>query len=250
MTLVLVGSARGAPGATTLAVAVAAWLEHSVLVEADPDGGVLAVRHRLGREPGLITLAAGQPPAGETLLDHAQRLPGGLPVVVSPESAERAAHLWRAAAPALVRALSASHDVPVVVDVGRLGPDSPALALVPAASLVIVVARPSAEQLLAAADRLRAVSRLNEHVSIALVGDGPYSASDARTELGCDVIGTIAYDQRAAEALAGSGGIRHLGRSALLRSGRGLAAEIARRSGITVASTARADGAPLEGARQ
>lgn len=250
MTLVLVGSARGAPGATTLAVTVAAWLERAVLVEADPDGGVLAVRHRLGREPGLVTLAAGQPSAGERLLDHAQRLRGGLPVVVSPESAERAAHLWRTAGTTVVGILSADHDAPVVVDVGRLRPASPALALAPAASLVIVATRPTADELLAAADRARAIGRLNEHVSIALVGEGPYSTSDVAGELGCDVIGTIAHDLRAADALAGGGSTRQLVRSALLRSARGLAEEIARRSGIPAASSARTDGAPLEGARR
>jgi hypothetical protein len=250
VTLVVVGSARGAPGATTLALAITAWLEDAVLVEADPDGGVLAIRHGLGREPGLVTLAAGQPSAGETLLDHAQRLPGGLPVVVAPESAERATHLWGTAGPALVRMLSAVHDVPVVVDIGRLGPASPARALLPTASLVVVVARPTADQLLAATDRTRAVSGVNDQVAIALVGEGPYSASDVSGELGCEVLGAIATDARAAGALAGSGTIRHLARSALLRSARGLAEEIARRCGVPAAATTRTDGAPLEGARR
>lgn len=250
MSLVVVGSARGAPGATTLALAVTAWLEEAVLVEADPDGGVLAIRHGLGREPGLVTLAAGQPSAGETLLDHAQRLPGGLPVVVAPESAERATHLWRTAGPALVRTLSTGRDVPVVVDIGRLGPDSPALALLPAASLIVVAARPSADQLLAATDRARAVSRVNDNVAIALVGEGPYSTSDVNEELGCEVLGTLATDARAAGALAGDGTVRHLARSPLLRSARGLAEEIARRSGIPAAASARTNVATLEGARR
>jgi hypothetical protein len=250
VSLVVVGSARGAPGATTLAVALTAWLERAVLVEADPDGGVLAVRHGLGREPGLVTLAAGRAPAGEALLDHAQRLPGGLAVVVAPESAERATHLWRTAGPALVRGLGADHGFPVVVDVGRLAPVSPALGLVPVASLVVVAARPSADQLLAATDRARALATLNERVALVLVGEGPYSARDVSGELGCEVLATVAHDPRAAGALAGAGGTRHLARSALLRSARGLAEEIAARCGLAAAGPARPGAASLEGARR
>ena len=240
MSLVAFASARAAPGVTTVSLAVSAWLERGVLVEADPDGGVLAVRHRLGREPGLISIAAGHLGATETLLDHAQRLPGGLPVVVAPESAERATHLWRTAGSALVRALAAQEELDVVVDAGRLGLTSPALALVPHASLVIVVVRPTAEQLIAAADRVRSLGGLNRHVAVALVGDGPYSARDVTDELGCDVVGVVAHDPRAAEALsAGSSGGRGLARSALMRSARALAEQIARRAGVPTTSTVR-----------
>lgn len=249
MSLVVFGSARSAPGATTLSVAVAAWFDRGVLVEADPDGGVLAVRHRLGRDPGLVTLAAGQLPASETLLDHAQRLPGGLPVVVAPESAERSTHLWRTAGGALVRTLAAEADLDVVVDAGRLGPSSPALALVPHAALTVVVARPTAEQLLAAADRVRALRAVSDGVVIALVGDGPYTAREVAGELGCEVVGTVAHDDRAAEALTGGHGGRSFVRSPLVRSARALAEEIATRTGIPPAPAARVSPVRFEEAK-
>ena len=58
MALICFASQKGSPGATLSALTVAAaWPNlagrRKLLVEADPDGGVLAVSYRLGREPGL-----------------------------------------------------------------------------------------------------------------------------------------------------------------------------------------------------
>ncbi len=150
MSMIVVGSVRSS-GATTLALALAASLERSVLVEADADGGLLALRYGLGREPGLLSLAASRQVSVDGILDHAQRLPGGLPVVVAPESPERATHLLRSAGARLGGLLAAIDGLDVVVDAGRLGPSSPALCLVPPASVALIVARPRAEELVAAA---------------------------------------------------------------------------------------------------
>jgi hypothetical protein len=228
MTLAVLGSARGAPGVTTLAVAVTAWLERGVLVEVDPNGGVLAPRYRLGREPGLVTLAAAR--GGERIRDHAQRLPGGTPAVVAPEASDRVWHVWQTAGAALAHRLTSEDDADIVVDAGRFSPSTPVLPLIPHASVVAVVARPIAEQLFAAAERIRILRRDNEHVGMVLVGDGPYSARDVSEELDCEVFATVAQDPRAAEALAYGGGRRHLGRSALVRSARAVAEAIADRS--------------------
>src|SRR4051812_17131410 len=98
MSTLVVGSVRSS-GATTLALALAGWIDRAVLVEADPDGGVLALRYGLGREPGLLTLAAARDVDETRLLEHTQRLPGGLPVAVAPESADRSTHLLKTAGP-------------------------------------------------------------------------------------------------------------------------------------------------------
>jgi len=221
MTVLVFGSVRGAPGATTTAAAVASWLDDAVLVEADPDGGVLAVRYGLGREPGLVTLAASRGSGG--LVEHAQSLPGGTPVVAAPESAGRAVHLWRVGASGIVDAVKAA-DHPVVVDAGRLGPGSPALALAEAATCIGVVCRPVAEQLIAAADTVQRLSAGDAPVGLVLVGERPYTAADVTRQLGCPVLGVIEHDPRAAEAMHGGGySDRVLRRSLLLRSARSLA---------------------------
>lgn len=223
MTVLVFGSVRGAPGATTTAVAVASWLDDAVLVEADPDGGVLAVRYGLGREPGLVTLAASRGSGG--LLEHAQSLPGGTPVVAAPESAGRAVHLWRLGASGIVEAVKAA-DCLVVVDAGRLGPGSPALALADGATCIGVVCRPVAEQLIAAADTVQRLSAGDAQVGLVLVGERPYSAADVTDQLDCPVLGVIEHDPRAAEAMHGGHSGRALRRSLLLRSARSLAGNL------------------------
>lgn len=223
--MIVFGSARGAPGATTTALGVASWLDDAALVEADPDGGVLAVRYGLGREPGLVTLAATR--GTGDLLDHAQRLPGGTPVVAAPESASRAAHLWRLGASSIVEAIKTA-DHPVVVDAGRLGPSSPALALADTAAYVVVVCRPVAEQLIAAADAVQRLAGGDGEVGLVLVGERPYTAADVTSQLGCPVLGVIDEDTRAAAALHNGHSDRALRRSALLRSARSLAETLTR----------------------
>ena len=61
MKVVALASVRGAPGVTTTSLLLASTFEDAPVVEADLDGGVLAVRYGLGREPGLTTLAAAGP---------------------------------------------------------------------------------------------------------------------------------------------------------------------------------------------
>lgn len=223
MSLLVVGSVRASPGATTTALAVAGCLPGAVVVEGDCDGGVLAVRYGLGRDPGLTTLAAAADPAAEPLLGHAQRLPGGVPALVGPDSPQRAVALWRAAGENLAAALSGGEGW-VVADAGRLSPTSPAAqALVPAAGLVLVVARPAPEELVAVGHRLPELRSANSRVSLVLVGDGPYSPRSVVEEIGCAVMGVVAVDVRAARLLAEGGSVRALRRSALVRSARTLA---------------------------
>lgn len=218
--MIVVGSVRSG-GATTLALALAAHLD-AVVIEADPDGGVLALRYGLGREPGLASLAVARPPV--EMADHAQRLPGGLAVLVAPESPERTTQLLTMAGDRLASILAGDGTRPVVVDAGRLGPTSPALCLARAAAAVLVVARPTAEHLLAAAER---VATLGPTARLVLVGSGPYRAHDVAAQLDCPALGTIADDARAARALAGGGGRSALARSALARSVATLAATLA-----------------------
>lgn len=222
MTAIAVGSVRSG-GATTVAMTLAAVLEDAVLVEADADGGVLALRYGLSREPGLVSLAASRQPPGDVVLDHAQRLPGGMAVVVGPESPERATQLLRSAGHRITGLLAGPCPVDLVVDLGRLSPSGPGTALVSAAPLVLVVARPHADELIAAAERL---ASLGDGAALVLVGAGPYSARDVTTQLGCRVIGTVADDVHGARALAEGGSFRSLARSALVRSVRTLAASL------------------------
>jgi len=214
VTAIAVGSVRSG-GATTLAMTLAGLLGNAVLVEADGDGGVLALRYGLNREPGLVSLAASRQAPGDVILDHAQRLPGGLAVVVGPESPERATQLLRSAGQRVAALLSGPSAAHVVVDLGRLSPSAPGTALAAGAPIALVVARPRADELVAAAER---VAALGECAGLVLVGSGPYSPADVANQLGCRVVATVADDPRAARALADGGSARSLARSALVRS--------------------------------
>lgn len=201
MTLVAVGSLRGSPGVTTLALALATAMSPGALVvEADPDGGVLAARHGLSIEPGLLGLA-GRARRGlgpDDVTRSLQHLPGGVPVLVTDPNADVAAAGLSVGGAGLAAALR-EHDTPVVVDVGRLRVGSPALPFVHDAGTVLVVARPEADELAALARRLPTMA---EPVQVVLVGERPYSRRDVEA-LGLTVAGTVPRDARTAAALAG-----------------------------------------------
>lgn len=230
MSVICFASVRGAPGATTAALAVASWIDQSVLVEADPDGGILALRYGLGREPGLVTLAASQTLEQDGLLAHAQVLPGGTPVVVAPESSERATHIWRAAGGRLTSLLADPTLGHLIVDIGRAGPSSPAIPLIGRADIVVLVARPVAEEVIPAAERAIALARDIENVGIVLVGERPYTAADVRDQLEVPVLGTIAHDPKGALALNGARSVGPRHRSPLMRTARVLAADLVART--------------------
>lgn len=222
MTVLVVGSLHGSPGATTVAVALAGCLRGAVVVEADCDGGVLAARFGLAREPGLVTLAADRNGRGDdALVRHTQPTPGGVPIVVGPESSEHATWLWRSVGSVLVESLR-QHEGLVVVDAGRLAPTAPSTEALAGATMSVIVVRPRADELAIVAARLAGQGN-GPRPSLVLVGDRPYSAMEVATELGCDVLGVVADDPRAVSTLWGGGSRRLLARSPFARSMRSLA---------------------------
>ncbi|MCW2499451.1 MAG: hypothetical protein JWN87_1127, partial [Frankiales bacterium] len=90
--LIAIGSVKGSPGATTLAMAMAArWpTPGATVVEADPGGGSAAAWFGLCREPGLAALAtaAARSTTHDGLTPFAQQLPVDVPVVLGPSADE------------------------------------------------------------------------------------------------------------------------------------------------------------------
>ena len=149
------------------------------MVEADPDGGVLAARYGLAPHPNLTELA-GRTRAGlrpTDAWDHAQQLPGGLGVVVAHPAAEQTHAALRTGAARIGEHLSRLDHTDVLVDAGRLSPGSPSLALLEWATLIVLVARPRLDELTALSQRLGA---LREHgdVAVVLVGGKPYGRAE------------------------------------------------------------------------
>ena len=225
MSVLVVGSFSGAPGATTTALALTASWPEALYVEADPHGGRVAARFGLGRQPGLISFAAARDRSG--LADHAQRLPGGLAVVVGSESPEAAEGLWASSGAALATALAHTPQA-VVVDVGRIGGRSPAWAqLAPVAARVAVVVRNDPGDLAVAAAGLRLLGNDAGEVGLVLAGASPYRAEEVAATLNVAVLATLPWDRAAAAAVSAGASHGNLRRSPWARAVRSLAEALA-----------------------
>lgn len=214
MKVISLASIRGAPGVTTTAVLLASTFADGLVVEADLDGGVLAVRYGLGREPGLTTFAAGGPGAGEGWRAHAQDA-GGVPVLVGPDAPAASTSVWRTAGERITHKLVAADGV-AIVDAGRLRSPVP---IVAASDLLAVFVNPVADQLVALTHLVPTLRQaVRGRVAVVLVGDGPYGVEDVERAVGVSVIGQLPNDPDAAEVLRVGGSRSHLARSQLARA--------------------------------
>lgn len=233
MSVLALASAKGSPGVTTTALALAVgWPSdrQAVVVELDPAGGDVSAWLGLPAEPGLGTLAA----AGRhgldwtRVVDHCQRLTGGSSVLVGPPGADQARHAVAMVAADLKHWTETPGDLDLLVDCGRLDPESPGIGAIRSADLVVLVSRPD----VAALGHLAGlVARLGSGcpVQIALVGRGPYPPEEVSAAIGADVLGVLAHDPDGATLLAGGGHGSRLRRSQLLRSAADLTAAVTAR---------------------
>jgi cellulose biosynthesis protein BcsQ len=259
MTLVAIASAKGAPGVTTLTVALAALTSGAVAADLDPDGGDLALRYRaedgvpLDPDTGLLSLAAslrrdqtGVVDATEPVEEHLQIAAGGLAVLVGVAAPDQALGLGPLWSP-LARALSETGRL-VFADCGRVGPSAPTMPVLLQADAVILLARAELEELAHLRERLRYLSAVlparpgPTHLGVVLVAAERDRSAAPRTEqllrssgLQVPVLGTVADDRRGAGSLRGLGG--RAGRSTLVRSVRSLLTPVAALAGLPVPVT-------------
>lgn len=164
--LTVLCSAKGSPGVTSSALALAAaWPNAVTLLEADEAGSDLAVRLRtssgqaLPETPTVATLASAA--RDREINPHlvrkwAQAINDQVHVIPSVASTEAAAGLvtlWDRLATAL-----AASETDVLVDVGRLHSGSPAMSLVSAADAVVIVCRADPASVVHLRERVRHVT--------------------------------------------------------------------------------------------
>ncbi len=208
------------------------WSGRVLLVEASEDGGALAARFELGFDPGLTTLAAALRHDRTTtdLAAHSQPLPGTderLVALVGPPATEQAQVLLRTVAARLDGVLSeTADDDTVLIDAGRVSAAPLAAPLIASADRLVLVARPRVEELQALAHRLAVIARIGPPPELLLIGERPYGPEEIAATLGCLVLGVIAHDPGAADALAAVSAVRRLGRSPLLRSAVGVVEQL------------------------
>jgi len=246
MGLYVLAAAKGSPGVTTSAVALAgAWQGDPILADLDPAGGDIALRYRdqagvpLDPDRGLLSLGAAVR-RGSTevqLADHVQMLAGGLEVlvgVVSPSQVQGLGPAWQH----LARSLRAVPGRDVIADCGRLMPGSATVPVLQNADALLLIARPTVEGLSHLRERIRGFAEVLQlgtydavPVGVALVTSyrdtrvaGEVQAILDRARLQATVLGILAEDEKAAEAIRTGDG-RKARSSLLLRS----AAELAER---------------------
>ena len=255
--LIAVAADKGAPGVTTTAVALAAvWPRAVLLAECDPAGGDLVYRlpgeggGRLDPRRGLLSLAVAarrdlQP---SQLWAHAQKLRGGLDVLLGVTTAEQGAGLEPLWGP-VGSVLAGLPQADVIADCGRVGADGPYYDLLACAAAVVLVTRPSLGDVVRLRDRAQAVA-LGVHrragrgirLGVLVVADHRIfgrALAEVGQVLGRDsaarVLGGIAFEPRSAELLRGEWGGR-LDKSLLIRTARGVAGQLAGPPAVAPAS--------------
>ena len=238
--LVAIAAAKGSPGVTTTArVLASVWPTAVVLADCDPAGGDLAIVGRapgggvLNPDRGLLSMAVearhGLLPSA--VAEHVQHLEGGLPVlcgVSSPEQVAAIGPVW----PAIATVLADAPGTDVVADCGRVIAGSPLMPVLNAADVVLFVVRPRVELYAHLRERLRWLAGAQRDLprvprtAVVLVGDRGTTETTrdltqllAHDGLAVSVVGPLAHDQQAADALAGRID-RGIGRSLLVRSAR------------------------------
>ncbi|RYU12767.1 ParA family protein [Nocardioides iriomotensis] len=243
MALYALASAKGAPGTTVTALALATvWPTDPVVADMDPAGSDLTwwCRTREG-DPldvnrGLLSLGAGvRRGADEVDLDeHLQDVDGGIRVLAGVASPGQVAGLG--AAWSAIPAVYSRYRSDVIADCGRVVPGSASLPVLQRADAVLFVVRPTIEGMAHLRERLRSLREVLETgaggvpIGVAVVTSyrDTRSAPDLQQLLDsqglrAQVLGVIADDDRAADSLRGVRWTRGVRKSLLFRS----AAEIA-----------------------
>ncbi|MGK2957956.1 MAG: hypothetical protein ACSLFB_06085 [Acidimicrobiales bacterium] len=220
MTLLAVGSAKASPGASTLALALAAtWPRESAseawLLEADPDGGSIAALRTLRHDPGLMSLATSRDMDLDAIRAHVQMLDTDLGVLIGHASADQATAVIAAVVARLAPWAAAQPSLQVIADLGRVSPKSPAIGFARAADAVLLVLRPQIEEVVHVAHRAQALRDAGCTTGLVLIGERPYGPAEVAEAAQCEVFGVIADDPRGASILRGQPGPT----KALLRSG-------------------------------
>ena len=195
---------KGSPGATTLALALAAHARQqgAVLIEADAAGGDLALRFGIPQAPGLAQFAARARQTGgrREVLDGLVRTVGGdgmspvelLPAPVEP-AAVQAAVSALAEAPDALTAAGRAH--PLVLDLGRLAPQPPDVGLLAACDTAVLVVRGDAVSL-GHAREAGWLQELPVRCGFVLVDTGPYRAAEAADVLGLPCLAPVPFGRR------------------------------------------------------
>lgn len=207
MSVVAITASRTSPGATALATGLAlAWshrVEQSLLIEADPAGGVLALRFELAAAPSLTTLGSDvrNSYSHELLWSNTQDLRGVrcIPAPVDP----RLARSWiERLVPTLVPELPRL-GAPAVIDLGWVDEGGVSAPLAAAADTTLVVTSPAIAEVQSLLFQVRRLEALGANVALVTVGNTPNDPQEIAAIAGIPLAAVLPDDPRVAAALAG-----------------------------------------------
>src|SRR5215207_9938274 len=249
MAILILTSAGGSPGVTTLALGLAlTWPRPVLLVDGDPGAhqAVLAgyLRGQSSSGKGLLRVAEAhrdRRPLREVVIDQCLPLTGEdgdrrlfLPGFTRSGSASHFGAVWEDLADTFDRL--GDVDVDVIVDAGRVGPSGLPAPLVERSALTALVLAATLRAVMSArvhlptiTDHSRLSSSARNHFGLVLLDEGhPYGRGEIGKALGVPVIADIARDPQAAVHLSdGTPRPRRFDSSPLVRSLRAAAATLA-----------------------
>jgi len=223
-------SAKGSPGATTAALALAA-VTGGMVVEADPAGGDIECWAGRRGEPGLIRVAGvlrHAPAAAGVLAEHAIEVWPGVRAVLGPVGCEQSESTLIALGELLVTAVEAAEGW-VLVDAGRWARSQRTARRLAGCDVVAVVMSPTAAGVAQAAKLVEPVRQVGVAPVVGvLVGEHGYRAAEIAEATGLPIVGQLPWDPRWVQTLVTVGASRLWRRSALARSARSLTMELER----------------------
>ena len=241
--ILTLSSISGAPGTTSWALLLsAAWpsgnTPERVVLEADPDGGVLGARYDLGVHPGAVSLVAACGRDNKiALADHGRQIQDKLWVVPGPELAETAQPVWARGADTVATALVADDRV-WIVDLGRLGPNSPGNPFADLASMNILVAHVGNESLVQIPSRIKRLALSGGTTGLILVGKTGHTNPDLTSFSGADRVWEVPDPIDLPALVAKTIGGRRARWHMVWRTALNIAAEVAQTSSLSAAHSA------------
>ena len=203
MSIIVTGTTGGLTDLGTISLHLATmWPTPVTVIEADPDGGRLAARHNWELRPGLAELAAHvRTPATSTLDPQALRRTyrNDVSVVVAPPSAEQVIAALSIIAPH-TRTLDQVLGTDVIINVGRVRPNTPASDIMRAANTRLLISRTDLDDVVALVHRQPLLKELGEWQVLA--AGGRYKIDELAKAIEWPVIADLLpSDRRSSAAL-------------------------------------------------
>jgi len=203
MSIIVTGTTGGLTDLGTISLHLATmWPTPVTVIEADPDGGRLAARHNWELRPGLAELAAHvRTPATSTLDPQSLRRTyrNDVSVVVAPPSAEQVIAALSIIAPH-TRTLDQVLGTDVIINVGRVRPNTPASDIMRAANTRLLISRTDLDDVVALVHRQPLLKELGEWQVLA--AGGRYKIDELAKAIEWPVIADLLpSDRRSSAAL-------------------------------------------------